>query len=1093
MEFYKIQKYYSITDLNAEKIKESLTLDEIVEKLSTDNNYNERLYDGHQYKFYLDIEVENLKIETVQNSLLNFFNTHLKLKLVVKDIKYTFNDFKFKKGIKEESYHITIPKFYSEKEVLKQVAEEITKIYGFKCDNSVYSHKRWFRLPNQSGEAKDFKTGKLERKHQHIIQNGKLKDFVLQHVDKTNSVNLKKHFEKYKPKEEIKEKVKKTKKTKGAKEPNINEDEKDDNIPDDLNNLDLLLNGLKTSWLNDWINWNSLGYLLFCIGSTVEKWIEISKKDAKFQDGECEKAWSKFTVKKRFTIGTLHYWVKNSNGQYYSKLKFKQPEKKELVETIKIHKQYLTKELEDKSLEIDDDLIPYFDDMFINKKYKSINIKSPYGSSKTQLIKRVIEKYNPEKVLWLSFRQTLSDDIENNFKGLDFKHYQTSKLNVNRLIIQEESLLKLQSYEDVIEAEDGIIENITHEYDLIMLDEVESLLNQYHSQATFGNKTKETFEYLEQLLYKSKNIISLDGDLGDRSKCFLMKFDNYLFLENQHKNNNKTITVYNSREKVDDEIFDLLKKKKKIAIASMTSKDATDYKNLISEKFPNLKIGIYISTTDCKSKKDLKNVIEKWGELDVVIYSPTITAGVSFDLKKYFYKIFGVISCGSCSQRDFFQMLARIRYPESNDITVYNNGIKGDSDYYFTFEEVKNAMIETRKLKVIYKDGKSRQDIDFDIYTINYIYNKVEELNKSDSLFLNYLDYLGTEKGYKMIFEDGNDSKNYIGERKEELEVFDTKNDKIRNSRSIDMKEYKELLEKQNKQETVEKEHFEITKKTLELQMSLKIDKNLEISQGVDEKTGEEKIKNLMEFYISNPSSIKNFSYLVDEENLKEVDDAFTENKKKQLYLINKVFEKIGFENVMTTKVVKAEKVEEGLNGLEIYTKENQIIFNKQRQPKDINDKTRTQIEYINSILENYKLAIVPVYNGGRLPENKFYKLNRLHYIDEILFYKKTKKQIKDSKNIISFKNRKLTFEINSGVDEYYKEKCDYFYKDYLKRYFNARNNSFHFDARNNSFHFDIEMKEQYKYYFSEYLFGENPLDAGIKKDEEPENKNIRT
>jgi hypothetical protein len=30
----------------------------------------------------------------------------------------------------------------------------------------------------------------------------------------------------------------------------------------------------------------------------------------------------------------------------------------------------LTKELEDKSLEIDDDLIPYFDDMFINKKYK---------------------------------------------------------------------------------------------------------------------------------------------------------------------------------------------------------------------------------------------------------------------------------------------------------------------------------------------------------------------------------------------------------------------------------------------------------------------------------------------------------------------------------------------------------------------------------------------------------------------------------------------------------------------------------------------------------------------------------------------------
>jgi hypothetical protein len=1054
---YKFYSFtcYSISDVKAEEIKETYKSIDDFPSFEKDKKYNERLYTGQQYKFFLDIEVEDLKIETIQASLLDFFKNDLKLKLVEKDIKYTTNDKKFNKC---GSYHITIPKYYSELENLKLVAEEIKKKYNYDIDLSVYSSKRWFRLPNQTGTTYNKETKITTPKYAHIIQNGKIKDFILQVVDKTNSVNLKKAFFNYKPKEEPKKKEKKTKK---INEPIINDDVNNEEIPNDLNNLDLLLNGLKTSWLNDWINWNSLGYLLFCIGSTVEKWIEISKKDVKFKEGECEKVWSKFTVKKRFTIGTLHYWVKKSNGEYYSKLKFKQPEKKELVETIKIHKQYLTKELEDKTLEIDDDLIPYFDDMFINRKYKSINIKSPYGSSKTQLIKRVIEKYNPEKILWLSFRQTLSDDIENNFKGLDFKHYQTSKLNVNRLIIQEESLLKLQSYEDVIEAEDGVIENITHQYDLIMLDEVESLLNQYHSQATFGSKTKETFEYLEQLLYKSKNIISLDGDLGDRSKCFLMKFDNYLFLENQHKNNNKTITVYNSREEVDKEMFDLLKKKKKIAIASMTSKDATDYKNLISEKFPKLKIGIYISTTDCKSKKDLKNVIEKWGELDVVIYSPSITAGVSFDLKNYFYKIFGVISCGSCSQRDFFQMLARIRYPERNDITVYNNGISGNSSHYFTFEEVKNAMIETRKLKIIYKDGKSRQDVDFDIYTINYIYNKVEELNKSDSLFLNFLDYLGTEKGYNMIFEDEKDSKNYIFDRKDELEYFDTKNNKIIRSRSIDTKEYKELLEKQNKQETVEKEHFEIAKKTLEFQMSLKIDKNLEISLGINEKTGEEKIKNLMEFYVSNPSSIKNFSYLVDENNLKEVDDAFTENKKKQLYLINKVFEKIGFENVMTNKMIKADKVEEALKGLEIYTKENQIIFNKQRQPTDINDKTRTQIEYINSILENYKLSIIPVYNGGRLPENKCYKLNRLHFIDEIMFYKKIKKQIKDSKNIISFKNRKLTFEKNSGRDEYYKENHNNLIS-YLKK---------HFNSRNNSFFIDVGDKRQYTYYFGNNAF----------------------
>ena len=1059
MEFYKLQNY-SVSDLEAVKLKETYkTIDEITSLFLTDNKYHERFNKEQQYKFFLDIEVEGLKIETIITSLIDFFNNKLNLKLVSKDIKYTTNDKKFNKC---GSYHITIPKYYSELEILKNISLEISSLYKFEIDPSVYKNNGWFRLPNQTCSVYNKKTKITKQKYEHKIINGKIKDFILQYVDKTNSTNLKKHFEKYKPKEETKEK--KIKK--------IIVNENIDTIPSNLTDLDLLLNGLNIAWINKEENWINLGYLLFCIGSTVEKWIEISKKDNKFVEGECEMRWSKFTIKKRYTIATLHYWVKKSNPEYYSLLKFNVKEKKELVETVKINKQYLTKELEDKTLEIDDDLLQYFDDMFINNKYKSINIKSPYGSSKTQLIKRVIQKYNPKKILWLSFRQTLSDDIENNFKDLNFKHYQTSKLDVDRLIIQEESLLKLQNYEEVIEGDDGVIENIIHTYDLIMLDEIESLLNQYNSQDTFGSKTKETFQYLEQLLYKCKNIISLDGDLDDRSKCFLMKFDNYLFIENLHKNNNKIINITDSKKEIDDEIFKLLNEKKKIAIASMTSSDATNYKNLISKKYPDLKIGIYISTTDCKSKKDLKNVIEKWGDLDVVIYSPTITAGVSFDIKNYFYKIFGVISCGSCCPRDFYQMLARIRYPENNNITVFNNGISGTSKCFFTFEEVKNAMIETRKLKIIYKDGKSRQDVDLDMYTINYIYNKVEELNKTNSLFKDYLYYIGTEKGYKINFINNTsqeDEKNHLKTIDELLNEFDDKKTKIFKSKDINNTEYKKLLEKQNKQETVEEEHFEIAKKTLELQMGLKIDNGLNIVVGNNPITGEEQTKNLMDYYVSNPSSIKNFSYLVDETNLKENDDAFTENKKKQLFLINNLFQKIGIDNVYSNKTFSAVEFKNLLKNLEIYKPENQIIFNKDRHDfitkknvKDrktkeiktiiIKDDVRQQVDYINSILENYKLSFNPFYVGAKKEENKFYKLNRLHYIDEIIYYKKIRKQINDTKNLITFKNRKLTFENNFT---YYKDLQTYLITS-LKNHFETRRNSFYID----------HAKTEYKYYF---------------------------
>jgi hypothetical protein len=417
-------------------------------------------------------------------------------------------------------------------------------------------------------------------------------------------------------------------------------------------------------------------------------------------------------------------------------------------------------------------------------------------------------------------------------------------------------------------------------------------------------------------------------------------------------------------------------------------------------------------------------------------------------------------------------MLARIRYPENNNITVFNNGISGTSKCFFTFEEVKNAMIETRKLKIIYKDGKSRQDVDLDIYTINYIYNKVEELNKTNSLFKDYLYHIGTEKGYKINFINNTskeDEKNHLKTIDELLNEFDDKKTKIFKSKDINNTEYKKLLEKQNKQETVEEEHFEIAKKTLELQMGLKIDNGLNIVVGNNPITGEDKIKNLMDFYVSNPSSIKNFSYLVDETNLKENDDAFTENKKKQLFLINNLFQKIGVDNVYSNKTFSAVEFKNLIKNLEIYKPENQIIFNKDRHDfitkknvKDrktkeiktiiIKDDVRQQVDYINSILENYKLSFNPFYVGAKKEENKFYKLNRLDYIDEIIYYKKIRKQITDTKNLITFKNRKLTFENNFT---YYKDLQTYLITS-LKNHFETRRNSFYID----------NAKTEYKYYF---------------------------
>ena len=74
MEFYKLKTYYT-SDLSANELKE--IYNDTIPSLEKDNGYHERLYKGNQYKFFLDIEVEGLKIETIKSSLLDFFTNKL--------------------------------------------------------------------------------------------------------------------------------------------------------------------------------------------------------------------------------------------------------------------------------------------------------------------------------------------------------------------------------------------------------------------------------------------------------------------------------------------------------------------------------------------------------------------------------------------------------------------------------------------------------------------------------------------------------------------------------------------------------------------------------------------------------------------------------------------------------------------------------------------------------------------------------------------------------------------------------------------------------------------------------------------------------
>ncbi|MFM7981362.1 MAG: hypothetical protein ACKPKO_18805, partial [Candidatus Fonsibacter sp.] len=63
------------------------------------------------------------------------------------------------------------------------------------------------------------------------------------------------------------------------------------------------------------------------------------------------------------------------------------------------------------------------DEVVHNPAKRGLIVRSRYGSDKTNFLQRLVKARNPERVLFITHRQTLARDIMRNFGKLGFKHY----------------------------------------------------------------------------------------------------------------------------------------------------------------------------------------------------------------------------------------------------------------------------------------------------------------------------------------------------------------------------------------------------------------------------------------------------------------------------------------------------------------------------------------------------------------------------------------------------------------------------------------------------------------------------------------------
>ena len=179
---------------------------------------------------------------------------------------------------------------------------------------------------------------------------------------------------------------------------------------------------------------------------------------------------------------------------------------------------------------------------------------------------------------------------------------------------------------------------------------------------------KVAFAVFTWLIRKAKCVVCMDANLSNRTYRNLQRIrcsdgKHKIFLHhNIYKNANaEHYHITTDIHKWTKEIHDKCSANKKFAVVSSSLCEANVIYNNIIEKYPEKSVIIYSSKTNSNEKAlHFSDVNTYWSNYDIIIYTPTVSAGVSHEII-HFDCIFGFFTNASCNVEICLQMLGRVR------------------------------------------------------------------------------------------------------------------------------------------------------------------------------------------------------------------------------------------------------------------------------------------------------------------------------------------------------------------------------------------------------------------------------------------------
>jgi hypothetical protein len=751
------------------------------------------------------------------------------------------------------------------------------------------------------------------------------------------------------------------KRTKTLKKSELFTDKENNNKIYDVGLIKRYMNIIDIKRADKYNKWIEIGTIIHNCNHTKDGfnlWNEWSKQSYKYSDEyELIYFWNKFKFSHK-SIASLKYIAKDDNPIEYEKLEFSIDEPK--FKSIKFNHPYLLDQEVNKNIKKNNTLLTKYNktvknnktinefmdnhlDNWMKNEIKTLAIKSSYGTGKTSIIKRILNKYKFKTILFISYRQSLTNELEHVFKEFKVKSYLNNAYNADKFICQIDSLDNLIK-NNLSESEENYIE-----YDLIILDEIESLLNHFRS-STIKDK-ENTFNIMKNILYNSNKILALDGDFGNRAYDYITYFGESIILENEHKNNLKHFIFTNNKDKFDEDINDSLKFLNNIVIVCMSSKLATMYYNKYKDKYKTI---LHSSKSDDILKEKLKDVNKLWKEYQLIIYTPCIEAGIDFNIE-HIDKIYTILSDKSTSQRGLFQMIARCRKVNENNIMVYTNNLPFyENGCFYNYDETKHYICEIHNeyLKPIQKYDKEKDKFvykyDFNLYAQILTHNETENFNKNRNLFISYFINLIKNKGHSYEYSDIKTAKY------KQIDKNNILKEELKETTDINKEEFNILLKKQTNITATREDKIQIERYLFKKHW---------------------KVQHLTEDFINKyygkSQALYNLRCLINKNNNDKIevdnikyDDIIIKEKTK---IINDVIDKMGFDLENIDRKLSRQIFEENI----IKVINESILFKNHEKTSPLFELNKSIINklikkhtnksfmgFINSLLDNYGINI---------------------------------------------------------------------------------------------------------------------------------------